>query len=86
MEKFAFDPIFPKFSSSNTLGVREASVDSGIHASGQAKTLEGSPKAIAEGLRDYGMVVARIDHISKQNDVMLELLGRVPSPVLICRQ
>ena len=50
----------------------------------EAKVFEGSPKAIAGRLRDYGMIVACMHNELHRTDAMLELLGRVASPVLIC--
>jgi len=51
--------------------------------SGAQKTIEGAPDKIAECLREYGLIISFLKHKSKKNNPMIELLGRVPSPVLI---
>ncbi len=92
--KIAVDRIYLKFCKSKDLVFREAdAVDIPVEnfeqhhftASGMAKVIEGSPKTIAQYLRDYGVVASFANPVPRKNDLMLELLSRVSSPVLVCR-
>lgn len=49
-------------------------------------TIQGSPEEIGDALRDYGLLAFPLHHtISKKSD-WFQLLGHIPSPILICWQ
>ena len=48
-----------------------------------SKKITGRPPKIADHLRDYGLVISTLKHKSKKNNPLIELLGRVSSPVLL---
>lgn len=50
------------------------------------RTIAGPSKQITEVLREYGLVATSLHYSPKKNNPLLEVLGRIPSPVLICWQ
>ncbi len=48
--------------------------------------LRGVPVGVADDLQDYSLVVACLPRQTAGKNAMLELLSRVPSAVLVCRQ
>lgn len=48
--------------------------------------LHGSPESVAAGLRDYGLLVSAVDRSSSRRTPLVEVLGRVPCPLLLCWQ
>ena len=49
------------------------------------KEIEGTPRDLTDMFREYGLVVSMLPHNPRKNDPFVELLGRIASPVLICR-
>jgi hypothetical protein len=52
----------------------------------RTRVVRGVPTGIADSLKDYGLVAASLPRQTDGKSVMLELLSRVPSAVLVCRQ
>ncbi|MGE4291769.1 MAG: universal stress protein [Desulfovibrio sp.] len=46
--------------------------------------LHGAPEAVAEELREYGLLVSSLDRKSGRKSPLTEMLGRVPCPLLLC--
>ena len=49
------------------------------------KQVQGAPRDLADMFREYGLVAAVLPYNPRKNDPFVELLGRIASPVLICR-
>lgn len=52
----------------------------------QTRSFQGLPAEMAELLRDYGLVISPFRRTLTKNSLLLELLSRIPSPVLLCWQ
>ncbi|MEJ2155408.1 MAG: hypothetical protein P8X96_08735 [Desulfobacteraceae bacterium] len=51
------------------------------------RLIRGAPNdKVADLFREYSMVASSMMHSPRKNDPLLELLGRIPSPVFICWQ
>ncbi len=48
------------------------------------KTIKGSPVNVADLFREYGLVVSSLVHSMRRKNPVVELLGRIASPILIC--
>jgi hypothetical protein len=80
------DPVVTKTDGSNTHleELNHILVDKGIppHA---LRVIHGAPNDKAADLfREYGLVVAGMRHSPRKHNPLLELLGRMASPVLLC--
>lgn len=52
----------------------------------QTRSFQGSPEEMGELLRDYGLVISPFRRTLTKNSLLLELLSRIPSPILLCWQ
>lgn len=49
-------------------------------------TIQGSPEEIGDALRDYGLLAFPLHHTISKRSYWFQLLGHIPSPILICWQ
>ena len=49
-------------------------------------TIQGAPEEIGDTLRDYGLIACPIHHTISKKSTWFQLLGHIPSPILICWQ
>ena len=50
----------------------------------QTRSFQGLPEQMGELLRDYGLVISPFRRTLTKNSLLLELLSRIPSPILLC--
>ena len=80
------DPVVTKTDRANTHieKLNHILVDKGLPPNAM-RVISGAPNdKVADLFREYGLVVAAMRHSPRKNNPLLELLGRIASPVLLC--
>ena len=79
------DPIIKEADASNVRleEIKNVLVHEGVSPNA-LKMIHGSPDKVADIFREYGLVISSVMHRLRKSNPLIELLGRIASPILIC--
>lgn len=80
------DSFLGREESDETLNTAKESLGEAGWTPNRCRLLQDTPVNIAASLQDYGLVVSSISGQKAMKGPLLELLSRVPSAILLCRQ
>ena len=78
--------INPKTANSGTRSAEEEMLVENQWPPENCLAIQGAPEEIGDALRDYGLLACPIHHTISKKSAWFQLLGHIPSPILICWQ